>query len=297
MTCPLLNEKRETMADHLSLISIFLIVVYFSLIISFFEKTRNQADNIIVLALVLGIASFFFKPVNRNLLWPYYLFIISVIGFYGANSLSNILAPVLPNMGHTSSRVLGLPEMISTVSVAVCVRTQKQARWLLTCMLVIGLIWYLGELVHVLIGSNYFDNRLIGSRDYHTTFGMELVIMFAAAFSMGILSSGYKKTLLFLIGAILIGTLLILNQTRFALLTVIFVTVPTAAFLQKRIGTLKNKIIIVLVLVFIAGPAASLVWYYNASAERRSLVNIKSRFGAWEVLYNITKKSSPQELY
>jgi O-antigen ligase len=134
------------------------------------------------------------------------------------------------------------------------------------------------------------DGRLRGFRSAHTVLAMELLMLLALYAGCALAVKARWKTLAALAGAALTATLLFLTQTRSALLTLFYVTVPVMLILLGRFGPARRRVLAACLWLALAAPAATATWWYTASGERRDLTNASSRLQAWSVALKIAAR-------
>lgn len=286
------DNKRVAWSDRLSLVTVVVLGAYFLLLILFFPETRHDQDNLATLALFLGILSVILSPPAERPAWPYWVFGGGLVCFYLLNVLSAELAPVLPGIGHTSSKWLHLPQLLLALAVGIGIRHQRHAFFLLICVLIISGLWYAGQAVSIPWREGiYMDERLMLDRGFHTKLAMELLMLFSLFLAYALLKKFGYSSLIYLAGALLFGALLFMTKTRFALLTMFFVTIPCAVLVQRKFGTMKQKIIVAGLIFFLVAPGIGGIWYLTASKARKSPRNAVIRFKYWESVAIIAKRS------
>ncbi len=286
------DNKRDTLANRLSLATVVVLGVYFFLLIFFFDETRHDQDNLATLALFLGILSIILSPPRERPAWPYWVFVGGLVCFYLLNLLAVHLAPDLPDIGHTSSRMVHLPKLLLALAAGIGLRRQRHAFYLLICILVISGLGYLGEAISIPWRDGiYMHGRLMLDRGYHVRLAIELLMLFSLFMAYALLRRFGYSSLIYLAGVLLFGALLFLTKTRFALLTMFFVTIPCAVLVQRKVGTIKQKIIVAGLIFFLVAPGVGGIWYLTASKERRSPTNALLRIKAYKSVAIIAKRS------
>jgi O-antigen ligase len=265
--------------------------LYLVLIISLYPESINYCNNLSLFAFVCGVGLFILFPLREKPVWPYWVFISTIMGFYLLNVLSVHWSDNIPGIGHSTSSWKHLPGLLLALSTGISLRNRKSASRLLAVLLVVSGLWYLGEMVSMPWRSVWQGNRYVGSREFHTILAMELLPLFSLYLSSALLVKNRRTALLALSGAVLIGVVILLNKTRFVLLTMGFVTIPSAIVLQNRFGNLRNRLAAACLWVIVIAPAIGLIWYLNASPERRSFNNASLRVAAWKISMQITEQS------
>ena len=75
------------------------------------------------------------------------------------------------------------------------------------------------------------------------------------------------------------------------MLVVACVTVPVVIVWVARFGTLRKRLIVAGVWVFLVVPAVGVVWYHLAPMERRSPTHLSTRVAAWRACVEMEKRA------
>jgi len=292
------RESRLRWERWLSYLVEACLAVCLALLIILYPKSYDFCNNLATLAAICALAMITLRPPADKPVWPYWAFISALVAFYGFNLLSIHLAEEVPGIGHSSSRWVHLPGLVLCLAVGLGVRNQRSAGRLIAVLLLVSGLWYLGELINIPWRSPFLGNRFIGSREYFTVTANELLPLFALFLGSAALVKDRRLALASLSGAVMVGVLLFLTKTRSTLLVMIFVTIPLTVLvnrqfgdrLRKFTGSFRQRLVILGLLVFLVAPAAAAVWYYNASPERRSLINVFSRFSAYKICFQVADK-------
>jgi len=266
------------------------LAVYVALLIGFYPKSFILSNNVASLAAVCGFGLFLLSPPKEKPQWPYWVFLLSTFAFYGLNVLAVRLAMDVPDMGFTSSSWKYLPELQITLATGLSLRSRKAATRVLAVLLIFSGLWYLGELASIPWRQVWMDNRYIASRDFHTKLAMELLLLFSLFLGCAALLKNRRWALASLIGAVLMAGLMLLTKTRFTLLTMAFITIPSAILIQRNYGSLKQRIVALLIWTFIVVPAGGYIWYQLINPERKTKTTAEFRITAWKISLEIAKK-------
>jgi len=172
-------------------------------------------------------------------------------------------------------------------------RSLISVRRMLVILLVLGGIWYSWEFLNLFIGEPFMDGRFEGFWGYHwNTTAMMLLVLFSLNFSYSFAAQRKMSSLFSSVAAFLTGTLLFWTKSRFALLTLLIITIPCGLFLQRRVGSIRAKFVVAALVVCLITPMAGLLWFHKASPERKSLKNAKYRLTVWADTLKIIKESS-----
>jgi hypothetical protein len=249
--------------------------------VSALSKARHPGNAFALFALVCAVAAIALRPRAARWTRLHWAFVGALVAFLGVNLLAALLAEETPGVGSTDYERVHLAGVVVALATGLGVTEERRARILLWVLLAGSGLCYLAEAARLPFDSAYLDNRFVGSRNWHTMLAMELLPVFALNLGLAASVSDVRVTALASAGAILTGLLVFMTKTRFALLTMLFVTVPAAFALQKRFGTRRRKLVAALVLFLLVAPAAGSVWYYSASGERRSPASVRTRLAGW----------------
>jgi len=286
------QEKRIFFERWLSFAAEVFLGLYLVLLISLYPESSIYCNNLATLALVCGIILLILRPPGDKPIWPYWTFIGGIAGFYLVNLLAVGLAEKIPGIGHTSSAWEHLPGLLLALTTAVSVRNRRSAGRVLAVLLIVAGLWYLGEVISLPWRYPYFQGRFVGHRGHHTQLSKELLLLFSLYLGYAALLSNRRLAAAALFGAVLMGVLLFMTKTRFALLAMMFVTIPSVFVIQNRFGAYRRRLICALAWILIIAPAMSLIWYKTASPERKSLAHAETRIAAWKIIIQIAEKES-----
>jgi len=271
--------------------------VYLVLIISLFPDSTNYCNNLATLAAACGFGLLLLRPPKPKPDWPFWMFVLAIFGFYLLNDLAVHLAENIPDLGVSMSKWKHLPGLLLAFATGISLRTRNSAGRVLAVLLAAAGLWYLGELAGISWRPEVWQgNRYAASREYHTILAMELLPLFSVYFSYALILKSRRLALAALSGAVVIGTAIFLNKSRFVLLTMGFVTIPAAFVIQNRFGTFRQRLAEACLWIFVIAPAIGAFWYYNASPERRSSYNASLRISAWKISAQITENSTWQKI-
>lgn len=286
------SAARNLYLKWLSIVIELSLSLCLALIVSLYSQAWNYCDNLTTIALVCAVASNLIVLPKAKPRWPYLMFVLGIFGFYGFNLLSVKLADPALNLGVYQSKWMHLSGLMLALAAGLGLRTRGSRARLLAVLLAATGLWYLGELATIPWRPEvWLDNRFVGSREIHTILGMELLPLFALFFACAVFLKNRKLSFASLLGAVLFGILLFLNKSRFALLTMVYVTIPTTVSLQNRFGNFRQRLAAALVWFLLIGPAVSMVWYHYAGPGRRQTTSIEYRVIAWNYVLRITEQS------
>ena len=140
-------------------------------------------------------------------------------------------------------------------------------------------------------GSPFLDGRLAGLRGFHTVLAMELLVLFALFLGAAPALRDRRRALAALAGAALVGGLLLMTETRLALVAGALVTVPAAIVAQRRYFSPRGRTVAAAVWLGVAVPALAAAWWWTASPERRDPAAAGYRLGAWRSALEIEARS------
>ncbi len=290
-----LSGQWSSYLRHLPHGTFVLLIVYFVLMLEKYPQWRDLWPSLAGAAALFSIVSIVHRPPSEKPVWPYWVFIGAVVGYFVLNLLALCLAPEIPDMGNTNMKILYLPGILIALATGLGLRGARLPGRFLTAILIVSGLWYVKEAVSLVWTSPYLDNKLVLSRPYHTVLAMELVLVLSLFIGYAALSRTRRHCLLSLAGAVLVAGLLLMTQTRSALLVAAFVTLPCVALVQNRWGSFRKRMTLFLILFCLVAPLGSMLWFSLASPERRSLTNAFGRFQAYMISVQISMERSCTE--
>jgi hypothetical protein len=267
------------------------LALYLILLIGLYPRSVNQCNNIATITLILGVALMILVPPDKKSVWQFGVFASAVLVFYFINLVAVYLTEYIPGIGYSNSKWVHLPGLLIALTTAISVRSRRSAARLLAVLLAAAGLWYLGELVSSFWRPVWIYNRYTGSRELPTILAMELLPLFALCLGCAALLKNRQWAFASILGAILFGALLFLTKTRFALITMAFVTIPSAFLIQNRFGKWRQRLVVALAWLLIVAPAIGFIWYHHASPKRKSLASLELRVTAWKIVLQIFEKS------
>jgi len=263
-------ENRIRSAKWLTLAIEACLALYLIRLIGFYPKSFNQCNNLATAALILGAVLMIIVPPDKKSAWQFGVFTGALFAFYFINLIAVYLTDYIPGVGYSNSEMIHLPGLLIALTTATSVRSRQSATRLLTVLLVAAGLWYLGELVSIPWRSVWIYNRYSGSRELPTILAMELLPLFSLYLGCAVLLKNHRWAFASISGVILFGVLLFLTKTKFALIIMVFITIPSTLLIQNRFGKWRQRLVMALAWLLIIAPAIGLIWYHNASPRRKS---------------------------
>jgi O-antigen ligase len=225
------------------------------------------------------------------------LFLALLFSFAVINFLSVLMATDAPGMSFPNRNNDYIYGLTIAAALGLGLRNMRDINRMLLVMMVLFGVFYTAELLTLPFRSPYEDGRFIGIMEYNANvMAMNLLMMFSIYFASLFRVKDRLFTLLCAAAASVMCVLLFLTKTRFALLTMVFVTVPTSMILQRRFGRVKMRLVAAILIVFIIAPAGSYYWWQAADADRKSFANVDSRINSWRGSLKIAGESEAYRL-
>ena len=211
------------------------------------------------------------------------VFLWGLIAFAVVNVIAMILAPDLTGMDYAHRDDEYFYGAVLALSLAFGSRGRSVARELLLIFMVGSSLYIIREILFLNPLVFTTDGRLSGLDGMHPNRLAMILLFMAATFLSGL--QMMKSRITFLAGLVMFfiaSYLLMLTDSRFALLTFGFVTIPATMFFQRRWGSFKQKMIVVCLIFLLLAPLGSLLWHVRANPDRRSLGNVYGRLAMWK---------------
>jgi O-antigen ligase len=272
---------------HVVFFSIF--CLYFILLVT---GWKFDIRNVLAVAtLVLTVVLVAINPGWHRISRQEQLFAGLLIAFIGANILAVILAPDIPDRGKFQSRNLHLTGIFIALSAGLGLRNQQKLKNLLWVLLSLAGLWFLGEALSLPWRNDaWMDNRFSGFRGHHALLGMELAIWACLFFGLVVMLRKWSGLILALAGIVLMTTLLLLNNTRGALLTTACVSIPVLLLLQKRWGSWSRRLWAAGIWLFLIVPVCVILWGNLTTPKRKSSRTLASRWSAYKTTAKICRQ-------
>jgi len=257
----------------------------------------NQGNFLFFVALLVAVKIEHDSPSTGKAKNFRNLYICLLLSFAAINLLSVFLATDAPGMAFTDRNNDYIYGLAITAALGLGLREMSEVSRVLMIMMILFGVFYAAELLTLPFRFPYLDGRFIGIREYNANImAMNLLMMFAIYFASIFRLKTRFSTLLCVVAAGVSCALLFLTRTRFALLTMIFFTVPTSLVLQRRFGSKKHRLVTGLLIVFLVAPVGSYLWWHNADANRKSFKNMVTRFESWQGALRIMSMSEPHRV-
>lgn len=291
------NIERASEGTTLKYDRIFQVLVGLALFLWIIVGPLNQGNFLFFVALLVAIKIERDVPSAGNARDFRNLFLTLLLSFAVINILSVLLAVDAPGMTFSDRNNDYVYGLTIAAALGLGLRNMRDIDRMLLVMMVLFGVFYTAELLTLPFRVPYKDGRFIGIREYNANImAMNLLMMFSIYLASFFRVKGRLFTLLCFSGAVVMCIFLFLTKTRFALLTMSFITVPTAIIIQRRFSGVKVRLMAALLIIFIFTPAASYYWWQRADAGRKSPVNIMRRIKTWQASYEIMKLSDSYRL-
>jgi O-antigen ligase len=271
---------RRGLQGLLWLFCIFLIV----------NEKRDVRNVLAALAAITAVALVVREVGLRGITRAEWCFAGLLLTFLAANVLAMVLAPEIPGRGNFSYRNLHVTGVAVALAAGLGLRGGRAVWLLLLLLLSLAGLWYVAELASLPWRDAWMEGRLAGFRGHHGQLGFELAIAFCLY--LGVLTAARRRreTVAATCGAVLVGVLLVLNNTRAALLTAGCVSVPLLILLQRRWGSWRVRVITACVWVFLCLPAAGRVWGRWTDPRRKTDVSMTGRMSAYRTVLKMSTR-------
>jgi O-antigen ligase len=212
------------------------------------------------------------------------MFLWGLTAFAGVNILAIVLAPDLLGMDVSHWDDEYFYGVVLALSLGLGSRRLGIARELLVIFMVISALYVIREIV--CLNPSAFtipEGRLSGLDGLYPNRLAMILLFMAASFLAGLQMMRSRITILACLTIFFLTVyLLVLTDSRFALLTFGLVTVPTAIFFQRRWGSFKQRVVVACLIFFLLAPLGGWLWYMGATPERRSTRNAYNRLEGWK---------------
>ncbi len=273
---------------------IFQVLVGLALFLWIIVGPLNQGNFLFFVALLVAIKIERDIPSTGNARKFRNLYLALLLSFAIINILSVLLAVDAPGMTFSDRNNDYIYGLTIAAALGLGLRNMRDINRMLLVMMGLFGVFYTAELFTLPFRAPYINGRFIGIREYNANImAMNLLMMFSVYFSSIYRSRGRFFTLLCVNGALVTFALLLMTKTRFALLTMIFVTLPLSLFLQRSFGSVKQRFVVALLTICFIAPAGSYYWWQRAEAGRKSTTNIFRRIESWRTSLKIMERSEP----
>jgi O-antigen ligase len=255
------------------------------------NRLHGLADSLALLALVVAVVRAFLPGARRSLPRTTKLLVLLFAVFAITNLVSWRLAPEMQGRGGFHYAKFHVTGAALVLAAALGLRRTESIKRVLVVLLLAAGCWYLGEAVSIPWRQPFLNGRLAGARGYHTLLASELVIL--VALFLGWSLAGASKPWRFAAfgGALLLSVLLVMTNTRGAMLALVLVAIPATAVLQRRLGGLRRRLMLVGLWLLVLVPAAGFTWYRLADPGRRSPETVSARWTAYRISWQIFSRA------
>ena len=266
--------------------TVLALLACFSVLLIVNEK-RDVKNALAVLAAIAAIVLIVRDPGLCRISRCEWVFAGLLGAFLAVNVLSMLIAPEIPGRGEFSYKRLQVTGVMVALAAGLGLRDSPSVRRLLFALLAVAGLWYLAEAVSLPWRDAWLDGRLQGFRRHHSLLGCELTVLLCFYLSAIPMARGRWTAALTVCGALLIGVLLALNNTRAALLTVGCVSVPLLVLLQRRWGSWRWRVIAACVWIFVCLPVAGRTWGRWTDPRRKTDVSVAGRMSAYRTVLKL----------
>ena len=274
-------EGRRARRERVLKIVIEALLALYCIVLALFDHT-NLRQAIPPLAALSTVVLVLVAPPRREPSRSRELFVGALVAFLLVNLAALTVLTKLPGAGRLHSKNSHVYEVALALAAGLGVRDRAMARRLLTVILVAFGVRYVLQVVSLPWCEEAFrGGRLQGVGSFATVLAMEFTVLFSLYLGSIAISRGTALALACVLAALLMTGLTLMTKTRFGLLTMVFVTLPAAIVVQKRIGTWRRRLVIALAWVLVVAPAASFCWWC-CNPGRHPMGAARGRFEAWE---------------